>query len=416
MLDGASFKTKVRKKTGSCLGTNICILGDQLHSLAIAGMLADRGANVNVVKASKRSKMADEKKPFNFRNARRKARASMPEASNHRHSVAALKEKVSESASDLAQAEFVILSGEIADYSGYLTLLRKHGRDGQSLVLLNAPIGAALQFGNMLRKSSIERKFNIVEIGSIFDNVQLEADELVVTSVKCRAGIAGKTRNQLRNCMHLDAYLPAELIPASNVLERGFCETERLLRPALLSFALLGGRGGSAAMKARLGTSSIRSLAVINVLEKLEREICCLASAFKSVPPSLLIALEEGRLGRVQTKGKLLLTAMMRRIRFDNTIFIKALSRYYEELTERINSTENPAQTALGIIKKDVLENCTIVAAFARLAHLQTPILDSVIDLAAGITDTDLRQQGRTLNDLGLNGYNLNEIIEYVNA
>ncbi len=426
MLGSDRFKAKAHGQSAAEIGssqTNVCVVGDQGQGLAIASLLAHRGAHVSIVKSGKRSKLGEEKDLFNLSNAKRKTSRSVSRSSEHRDNLAIIRGKISEPTADLAEAKFIILSGAVTAYSGYLPLVRKYLRDGQSLVLLNAPIGAGLQFNQIMRTAGLDRKFNIVEIGSIFDSVLLDEDELIVGSVKCRASIAGNTRNQLRKCMHLDAFLPSELIPASNVLERGFCETERLLRPALLSFALLGtkkeGRGNSKGIgktKSRLEISSMRSQAVINLLEKLEREICCLASAFKAVPPSLLIALEDGSLATIRSKGKLFLTAMMRRIRFENTIFIKALSRYYEDLVHTINLTEDPTQTARGLIKRDIIDNGTIVAELARLAQLQTPILDSVIDLAAGITNCDLRAKGRHLNDLGLSGYNLNEVIEFVNA
>lgn len=426
MLSSDSFRAKLRQKRATNINagqTNICVVGDHGQGLAIASILAHRGAHVNIVKGARKVKPGSEKDLFNLRHDKSKTGRAISQSSEHRDSLSNIRAKIAEPSADLAEAKFIIFPGEVTAYSGYLPLVRKYLRDGQSLVLLNAPIGAGLQFNQIMRNAGLDRKFNIIETGSIFDSVRLDDHELVVGSIKCRASIAGNTRNQLRKCMHLDAFLPSELIPASNVLERGFCETEKLLRPALLSFALLctrkEGRSNAKSIsksKSRLEVSSVRSQAVINLLEKLEREICCLASAFKAVPPSLLIALEDGGLATMRTKGKLLLTAMMRRIRFENTIFIKALSRYYEELVQTINCTDNPAQTARGIIKKDIVENGTIVADLARLAHLQTPILDSVIDLAAGITDCDLRAKGRHLTDLGLNGYNLNEVIEFVNA
>jgi hypothetical protein len=426
MISSAKFRTKLRRKpfvVNPSVKADVCVIGDDGPGLAIASLMAHRGASVSIVKVAKKSKASEENDLFNLKFSEEKSSKSSLRWSEHRESLDAIRAKVVEPTKDLAEARFVILPGNGTAYSGYVSLVRKYLRDGQNLILLNAPIGAGLQFRHLLRTAGIDRKFNIVEVGSIFDSVQLDGDKIVVGSIKCRASIAGNTRNQLRTCMHLDAFLPAELIPSSNVLERGFCETERLLRPALLSFALLGATAdvrspskGIGKTKFKLETSSIGSQAVINLLEKLEREVCCLASAFKAVPPSLLIALEDGGLATMKTRGKLLLTAMMRRIRFENTVFIKALSRYYEELINTINATANPTQTARWLINKDIVENGTVVADLARLAHLQTPILDSVIDLAAGITNCDLRAKGRHLSDLGLTGYNLNEVIELVNA
>ena len=44
------------------------------------------------------------------------------------------------------------------------------------------------------------------------------------------------------------------------------------------------------------------------------------------------------------------------------------------------------------------------------------PVLNSVVELASAVTQSDLARHGRTLQDLGLVGFDVAEIVELINS
>ena len=389
------IEKRFQPKPAEKFDKRVCIVGDGLYGLAIASVLAQRCTALSIVKLPA-FEVYDEPL-FAYNDSQ-----SMAE---HRDSMARLKSIVVAPSSELAEAEYVIFTGGVSAYEKYVSIVKDYLRDGQNLIFLNSPIGAGLQFVHTLQKEKLERKFNVVELGNIFYGVRTDGDTLVIRSLRTRANIAGNTRNQLRKNMQFDALLPTELIPSSNLIERGLLETERLLRPTLILFGLLGLRTSDH----NLGLSaSILNPTTLALLEKLESELGALAKAYKATPPIF------GNIAETTTYSPSL--AKNSNVRGHGPSLSDGVTACYLDLTRSISKASNPSERAKQILVRDLTEHVVILSELARLARINRQTLDSLIDLASGITDMDIRRNARNLSHLGLTGFDLPEIVELVNA
>ena len=61
---------------------------------------------------------------------------------------------------------------------------------------------------------------------------------------------------------------------------------------------------------------------------------------------------------------------------------------------------------------------CTLVPAqqFAKIAGIETPMIDAVITLASVLTGLNCKLSGRTMNTLGLSGMDYDALREKLNA
>ncbi|MBT9587975.1 NAD/NADP octopine/nopaline dehydrogenase family protein [bacterium] len=101
------------------------------------------------------------------------------------------------------------------------------------------------------------------------------------------------------------------------------------------------------------------------------------------------------------------------------------LNRYYQcetgSLLQAMRSVPNyrhsqaPTTLSTRYLSEDV--SCSLVPAqqLARLAGLESPMLDSIVAMASVLHGIDYRRQGRTLEKLGWGGYTAQEISHWVN-
>jgi opine dehydrogenase len=387
------FEKRPQPKLSDKSEKTVCIVGDGMYGLAVASLMSARCKQIDIVRLP-RFDVIDEPL-FAYNDGRG--------LSEHRDSLERLRGLVVEPNDKLFEAEYIILTGGVGAFDYYISLVQTHLRDGQNLVIINAPIGAGLQFTHALSQAGLHRRFNVAELGDLFYGVRTEGDLLVVGSVRARSNFAGNTRNQLRKNIAIDALLPIELIPSSNLIERGLFEVERILRPALLLFGILGERAGVENTNGLARTVS--NDATLALLQRLETEVAALGRAYKSAAPAFATIGETARRTSQADNG-----------RIPDKKFEQVVESYYANLTSSISLSVNPARRARSIVTKDLSEHVVILSELARVARLGTPALDSLIEFASGIADMDIRSRARTLSDLGLDGLSLSDIVEYVNA
>jgi protein tyrosine phosphatase (PTP) superfamily phosphohydrolase (DUF442 family) len=387
------FEKPSQPKLADKFEKTVCIVGDGIYGFAVASLMSARCKQIEIVRLNKFDALEEPLFAYSQGDAR----------TEHRDSLERLRGTVVEPSDNLFEAEYVILTGGIAAFDHYISLVQAYLRDGQNLVIVNAPIGAGLQFTHALSQAGLNRRFNVAELGDLFYGARAEGDTLVVGSVRARANLAGNTRNQLRKNIQIDALLPVELIPSSNVIERGLFEVERILRPALLLFGILGERAGADDTGGLAKTVS--NDATLTLLRRLETEVAALGKAYKSVSPSFATIGETARNTHQRDNRNL-----------QDKKFEQAVETYYSDLMSSIALSVNPRRRARNIVMKDLSEHVVILSELARVARLATPALDSLIEFASGIADMDIRSRARTLSDLGLDGLGLNDIVEFVNA
>jgi opine dehydrogenase len=274
----------------------------------------------------------------------------------------------------VAGSACILLQSSATRYGELIRLIAPYLTNGQTLVLVNAPLGAAFQCLSELRMVRTDIQVNILEMGQLFDSMQVEHGVALAAGPRKRVSISGLSRNETRRGLAVARNLWMGLVPASNVLERGLLDAERLLRPALTLFAALGNN---------LSDANAVPPAILALLQGLDNEIQQISKAYKLVVPPFEQSLSE---------------------------FCERSGSGFESQILEVCNKEN------GALSTEVGETLVLCEELARLARIPVPIIDSIIELSTVIVGEDLRKTARTLHDLGLVGFDFAEIIEIVNA
>ncbi len=302
----------------------------------------------------------------------------------------------------IAEAEYVIFPGETNNYDGYILFVQRYLREGQNLLLVDAPIGAGLEFSKLLKATHGACTFNVGELDDIFCGINIEGDKLTINPMRARANLAGNTRNQQRKNLGIDKYLPVELIPSSNAIERGLCEVERILRPALLLFASLG---KETKLKDTVNISKcIGHAETFLFLRRLESELSLVGKAYKLIAPSLASVTDAVWSGRAQNEAAA------------GRSFETAIDSYFSRLAESISAAIDPFDYARVLVIRDLTEHVAVLLELAAVASVRTPTLRAMLDLGSEFAKFDIFGKARTLASLGINSLDVNEILEVVNA
>jgi hypothetical protein len=261
-----------------------------------------------------------------------------------------------------------------------MDLCAPYFRNGQSICLLNPPLGAALQFRQQLHAANPNLRLNILELGKLFDCAKVERDVLLIIGQRKKVNICGCSRNQTRHGL-----------PFAGALVKGLLST------------VLGGRTCELT-----NFSQVLTPAILNVVEGLDTDIQNLARAYKCVVPKIKQALFAYGLGDHEKSnfGDLSLEQALRGM---------GQSLLGPNLIDHSHKEPLSDQCCLNVIKRDVSETLVLLLDFARVARIQLPVINSIVELASAVTCSELMRHGRKVSDLGLIGYDVSEIIELIN-
>src|SRR5579885_2380211 len=254
----------------------ICIIGDGAEGLALANIAAAHGVliyadgNVCAYPSLEELQVRDyevRERGAQVGSARGKTRIDLRNVDR---------------IDDLQNADGFVIAASSTKYGALIEKIAPALRDGQTICLTNAPLGAALEFKHLLRKNNIKRQLNLIEVGRIFDNARVESGVLLISGLRSRVSLCGLERNETRRGLPVATAVAGTIVPFSNVIERGLADAERILRPAILLSALLTG-------EAQLSLSP----ATIRILKAIDKEIQGLSKAFKCVVPSFTRSLAD---------------------------------------------------------------------------------------------------------------------------
>lgn len=352
----------------------VAIVGDGKGSLAAGAALATQGHSVRL----------------GFLNVRPGGRADLCHNDNQimdRLSFACVAPDIS---SAVKGVEVVIICAPVTQYGALAACLGGSLAAGQTVVLSDAPLCASLQFAQEIAATRLDAQVNVIEIGRWFDSLEGHADQFVVPGRRKRVSICGRSRNETRRGLQSLSRLWSGLVPASNLLERGFTDVERLIDPVLRLFRVLS------PMEPHPRIVDPPGPALVSIVSRVGNEVQALGRSF------------DLRLGGIE------------QIFTDYTgTRVGSLARAIPEIEQQACSPDEAAVVggeALEKLAVGVGETLVPLAALAMLARLPVPTIDAVIELASCVTHRDLRKEGRGLHELGLVGLDVQEIVELVNA
>ncbi len=356
----------------------LAIIGDGKVSLAIAAMLASSGQAVKLWSGDGSAPVECEVRERNARVGHVRGRTKFALISDQIGNV-------------IKNSPVVLLSVPAIEYGAALSVLAPQITSGQTILLAEAPLGAALQFTRELNAARPGMQVNILEMGRLYDSVKIEGDVALLIGPRKRVSICGLSRNETHRGLAVVSSLWGGLVPASNVLERGFAEVERLIRTALRLFRIVSPRGIESPKSEGLMTP-----AMVSIVSALAGELQAVAREFGVPLPGLAQIL-------VDYTGA------------SGSSLSEMLTGLADFMLED-GSTRQSLDSLRKKLRRDITESFVLIEEFARLARLPVPVTDSVIELASVVTESDLRKEGRGLSDLGLVGIDVRELIDVVNG
>lgn len=385
-----------------------CIVGDSAASVAIASLLSV-GREIQPASIWTNREISDiaEQRaisiPSEFEVRKRKSSVSCIRGGCDITTISGSPEET------LKSARGVIVAAGATEYGVIATQLAPHLQDGQTVYLVGAPLCGGLQFASLLNSKRRKLQVDVVELGALFDSAHIESGVLLVSGVRDRVTICGNSRNATRRGMPLAAALCRGLVPTSNVIERGLGEVERILRPALLLVALMSGRDVN-----RL--ASLVNPQLVSVLAGLNSEVQQLAKVFKCVVPDFVTSIKDFVLSDVDDPRVASITNIEDAISFLGESLLGVLPGQSPIVVSSSGSDSlDDLDRWQELLKRDVTEMLVLLSDLARLARVQAPVINSLIDLSSAITHQELAKKGRKVDDLGLVGFDTAEIIELIN-
>jgi len=307
-----------------------------------------------------------------------------------------------EPAESLAGVNQIVLSCPATAYGAVAAKIAPYVHEGMTIALISSPLFGAFQFDYHLRQHRPNLIINIVELDSVFDHAKKSHLGLTLSGVRRRVNLSGRSRNETRRSMALAQALSPGLLPASNLLERGLLDVGAIVRPVLVLSALLGGG------VERLGNiPELLNRSNLSTLTEIERELSKLTFVYKA---SLV---DFTRIMREEARSNSNFQPSARPTVNGTEALAEAVSAACASWFGGLTWTHG---LAMEVLSRYVGEQLVLISELGKKAAVEMPVLDSVIDLASALVGYDLRKQGRTLADCGLDQSSLADLIELLNA
>jgi len=269
-------------------------------------------------------------------------------------------------------------------------LCAPHLRDGQIVILNPGRTGGALEFRQVLRQMQCPARVLVAEAQTLVcSSRSTDLAEAKIFRLKSLVPVAALPATDTPAV--LEAVTPAypQFVPAVNVLYTSLDNMGAVLHPALtvLNAGRIEGTRGAFQFYVEGATDSVS-----RVLETVDQERIAVAQALGVRAFSALEWLRT------------------------------AYASWGSNLGEAIQN--NPTYRGVGAPRtlahrylfEDVPMSLVPMADLGRHFGVRTPVMDSLITLASTLHATDYRASGRTMERLGLDGWSVEQIAQYVNG
>lgn len=259
--------------------------------------------------------------------------------------------------------------------------------DDHTIILHPGRTLGVLEFGNVLKESRPSLSCHLAEAQTLIFACRIKAPGLVnIIGVKDKVLLAGRNSEETAFVHQLIAPIFPSFIKAKNLIETGFLNVGAIFHPSIVIF-------NAATIERNNNFFFYREMTpkIASCIERLDKERLDVASAYglELMPVSEWITY-----AYPSTKG----VTLCERMRNNPAYYdIKAPgSIFTRQLTEDIPT---------GLLPMNEL---------GHVAGVETPLMESFINLSSAILNTDFKRSGRTLNRLGLAGLTVGQIIEAI--
>jgi opine dehydrogenase len=272
----------------------------------------------------------------------------------------------------------------------YANELALHLRSDQLILLMPGRTGGALQFSKILRYRSNVKDILLGEAQTyIFVSRTIGPSSVQISKIKNKLSISAFPSVANRRFLRRLMGLPLRLELANDVLETSLNNIGAMLHPAptILCAGLLETRCGGYNHYLEAISKSIG-----NLIERMDAERVDVARSFSVYPLTLLDWLKQS----YDAKGDTLYEC------------IRSIDAY--------KGVGCPSTLQHRYVLEDIPTGLVPISYLGKLSGVKTPAIDSIVDVACQLYQTDFWSVGRKPRCMGLNGMTIPEVIEYVHT
>ncbi len=289
----------------------------------------------------------------------------------------------------IENCEFIMVVTPAFAHKELAELCAEHLEDGQIIVLHPGRTGGALEFYNIVKKKNPAAKVSIAEAQTlIYACRKTGPAEATIYGIKKKVFVSAIPSKETNKVIEKLNELFSEFVPAENVIETSLLNFGAVFHPApsLLNIARIEFKEDFEYYHQGI------SPCVGKVLEKIDMERIAVARAFGVKTLSTIEWLKEaygiknGDIYNVVQKIKV------------------------------YSGIKAPKSPTARYITEDVPMSLTPISELGKLAGVATPVIDIIIRMASIMHNTDYRKKGRTLKRMGIDKFNKDTVLEYVNG
>jgi opine dehydrogenase len=263
-----------------------------------------------------------------------------------------------------------------------------HLKSGQTVLLMPGRTGGALEFARILRSHSYTDEIMLGEAQTFsFVSRITGTDSVLISKVKNSTKVSAFPASHNRRFMRSLERLPITFNMADDVMETSLDNVGAMLHPTptILCAGLLESKEGGYNHYHDAISESVGRL-----VERMDAERISVSREFVSQSVSLL----EWLRSTYDAEGTTLREC------------IRSIDAY--------DDVGSPSSLDPRYVLEDVPTGLVPISFLGRLAGVETPAIDAVINMACQLYDCDFWRSGRNLGSLGLEGLNPSEVREYV--
>ena len=263
-----------------------------------------------------------------------------------------------------------------------------HLKSGQTILLMPGRTGGALEFARALRSHSYSDEILLGEAQTYcFVSRITGPDSVLISKVKNSTKVSAFPASHNRRFMRSLRRLPITFNMADDVMETSLDNVGAMLHPTptILSAGLLESKEGGYNHYHDAISDSVGRL-----IERMDAERISVAREFVSQPVSLLEWLRSS----YDAEGTTLREC------------IQSIDAY--------DDVGSPSSLDHRYVLEDVPTGLVPISYIGRLAGVETPAIDAMINMACQLYNYDFWSSGRNFGNLGLEGLNSSQVQEYV--
>ena len=260
--------------------------------------------------------------------------------------------------------------------------------DGQVIVLNPGRTGGAIEFHNTLREFGVDKDITVAEAQTFMFASRL-TNPGVVRIFRIKNAVPVSALPAEKNLVLEETLLKVmpEFEIAPNVIHTSFNNIGAVFHPAVL--LLNAARIESSAGKFEFYLEGITP-SVARILEKIDNERCRVMEALGEEP----MTAKEWLNYAYDVQGESLYEAIHNNPGYQGIMAPPSIANRY--------------------ILEDVPMSLVPISSFGKMLGIETPTIDSIIQIASVMMSKDFRIRGRTVETLGLSGKSVDEIRKYV--